>query len=367
MDTSTAEAAPSSAKAAPGKVLVRRLGIALVLIAILLAPAIIMLVATMVFTGHAEPAATWAAIPAVAGISAVAAGGRDLGLRTAIVLGLLGPLTVVAGSTPASGAALMALLCLMVGLMSRYGLHRAGLLVPVMVSWALVTPPPWGVHPVVDRTDEVYLLWMGAIFFVGGLFPVLVCPFLLRKAHLPAAKPHPRKEAIVYTTMITVLTTICVYYVLDHPKMYGGAFIVATILVLAPIGEASVLKPTIIRIVGTVSGSVLVLLVVSEAKSLTVVYLIGLLVGVAAIVAKFSQRSWLYYMLMVPTAACLNALALPQVSQLGEQRVEDNIVGGLLVLIASAVAIGYSRLESMRGNSTTEEQVIAGEPVAVGA
>ena len=349
------------------KVLLRRVGIAVILVLVLLVPAIIMLVATVVFTGHAEPAATWAAIPAVAGIAAVAVGGRDLGLRTAIVLGLLGPLTIVAGASPVSGAALMALMCLMVGLMSRFGLQRAGLLVPVMVSWTLITPPPWGAKPVVDRTDAVFLLWMAAIFFVGALFPVLVCPFLLRKAHLPAAKPHPRKEAIVYTVIITVLATASVYYVLDHPKMYGGAFLVATILVLAPIGEASVLRPTLIRVVATVAGSLLVMLVLAEAKSLAVIYLVGLVFGVAAVASKFSPRTWIYYALMVPTTACLNAFALPQVAQLGEQRVVDNVVGGALVLLAAAAAIGYSRWEESRGDSTTDEQVVAGAPVAAAA
>jgi len=345
------------------KILLRRLLIAVFLVLVLLIPAIIMLAATGLITGRVEPAATFAAIPALAGLAAVAVGGWDLGLRTAIVLACLGPLTIVAGASPVSGAALMALMCLMVGLMSRWGLHRAGLMVPVMVSWTLITPPVWGSATVVDRTDLTYLVWMAAIFFVGGIFPVLLCPFFLRRLHLPAAKPHPRREAIVYTIMIVVLTTASTYYVLDHPKMFGGAFLVATILVLAPIGEASVVGPTVIRVIATAAGSVLVLAIVTEARSLTAVYVLGLIFGVAAVVAKFSPRAWIYYVLMVPTTACLNAFALPQVAQLGEQRVVDNLVGGVLVLAASGLAIGYAHWEARRGNSTTQEQVIAGESV----
>lgn len=344
------------------KVLFRRILIAIVLVLILLIPAAIMLVLTAALTGRAEPAATFAAIPALAGIAAVVVGGRDLGLRTAIVLACLGPLTIVAGASPVSGAALMALMCLMVGLMSRWGLQRAGLMVPVMVAWTLITPPPWGGASVVDRTDTVYLLWMAVIFFVGGIFPVIVGPFLLRKAHLPAPKPHPRKEAIVYTVIIVLLTTVSTYYVLDHPKMYAGAFLVATILVLTPVGESSVLKPTMIRVAATAVGSLLVLLIVAQVQSLTVVYLVGLVFGVAAVAAKFSPRAWIYYVLMVPTTACLNAFALPQVAQLGEQRVVDNLVGGALVLAASAASIGYSRWDAARGRGDTQQQVPAGTP-----
>lgn len=316
-----------------------------------------MLAATVVITGHAEPAATWASIPAIAGLVAVAVGGVDLGTRTAIVLGLLGPLAIVAGSSPVSGAALMAIMCLMVGFMSRWGLHRAGMMVPIMVAWPIINPPAWGIDQVVDRSDTTFLLWMTVIFFVGAIFPVLVGPLLLRKAKLPAPKPNPRDEAIVYTVMITVLASGATYYVLDHPEMYAGAFLIASILVLAPIGEADTLKPTLIRIAGTVVGSVLVIAIVAEVKSLVIVYLLGLLLGVAAVVAKFSSRTWLYYVLMVPTTASLNALALPQVSQLGTQRVVDNVVGGVLVLIASALAIGYSRWEAGRGTHGTVKSV----------
>ena len=87
----------------------------------------------------------------------------------------------------------------------------------------------------------------------------------------------------------------------------------------------------------------------------------------AAVASKFSPRTWIYYALMVPTTACLNAFALPQVAQLGEQRVVDNVVGGALVLLAAAAAIGYSRWEESRGDSTTDEQVVAGAPVAAAA
>jgi hypothetical protein len=65
---------------------------------------------------------------------------------------------------------------------------------------------------------------------------------------------------------------------------------------------------------------------------------------------------------MVPTTACLNAFSLPEVGQLGEQRVVDNLVGGALVLAASAATMGYSRWEERRGNSTTELRVVAGQP-----
>ena len=354
-------AAPA-AKPAPKSVL-RRTLIGAILVGLMLVPVIIMVPLTVLGTGHIE-AGTAASAPlaTLATLVAVVVGGRDLGLRVAIVMTILAPLAVVAGISPVSGAALMAVMCLVVGFMSRYGLHRAGLLVPVLIAWPLICPPPWGADPAVTRTDTSFLLWLALSYLVGGIVPVLIAPLLLRKAKLPAPKPNPRKEAIVYTVIITVLTTIGTYYVLAHPSMYAGAFLIAAIMVLAPIGEAQPLRPTTIRVAGTVAGSVLVLLVMAAAHTLLMVYVLGLVFGVAAVAAKFRPRAWIYYVFMVPTTACLNAYAVPEVASLGEQRIVDNIVGGVLVVLASAAALGYAHLEAGRGNSTSERPAIAGQP-----
>ena len=73
------------------------------------------------------------------------------------------------------------------------------------------------------------------------------------------------------------------------------------------------------------------------------VYLIGLVFLVISVFARLSGLAWVYYAFMVPATACLNSTTLTQVGELGKQRVVDNVVGGILVIIATAVAIGYSQ------------------------
>lgn len=333
----------------------RRLVIALLIVALVVAPAIVMVVVTWLATGQLQGAATWASIPAIAGMAAVAAEGRRYAVITAFVMGFMAPLTIVAGLSPVAGAGLMALLCITVGRLSRFGLHRSGLLVPVMMAWPLIDPPVWAPQTVVDRLDTPYLLWMSVIFFVGGLVPALVGPLALRKRHFPPPQPHSRSEAVPYTIMITVLVTVSTFYVLDNPKLYGGAFLIAAILVLAPIGTAQTLRPTILRVLGTLLGSVVLVAIVSKAGSLWLIYLIGVVMIVIALMARLGPHDWVYYVFMMPASACLNATTLTQVGQLGEQRVVDNIVGGLMVLVASAIAIGYSHWASSRGHAQDED------------
>jgi len=71
---------------------------------------------------------------------------------------------------------------------------------------------------------------------------------------------------------------------------------------------------------------------------------------------------------MVPATACLNATTLTQVGELGKQRVVDNVVGGILVIIATVLAIGYSHLSARKGEASDVDDevanVTAGESVS---
>lgn len=333
----------------------KRLMIALVIVVLTVAPALVMVGVIWAVEGSVEAAATWASLPAIAGIAAVAVGGQGFAIRAAIVMAFLAPLTIVAGSSPVSGAAVMALLCLVVGRLARVGLHKSALLVPVMMAWPLIDPPTWSGQTTVDRLDTPYLLWMTVIFLVGGLLPALVGPIVLKKKSFPPPQPHSLSEALPYTVMITTLVTVATYYVLDTPEMYGGAFLIAAILVLAPIGRSQTLVPTILRIAGTLLGSIFVVLIVAKVESLALVYVIGLVLIVIALVARFGKHGWIYYVFMMPATACLNATTLEQVGQLGKQRAIDNLVGGIAVLIASALVIGYSSWASKHGHASDED------------
>jgi MFS family permease len=330
-------------------------GVALVLV---LLPAIVMLLITWAATGKPQGAATWASIPAIVGAAAALAGGRRYAVIVSIVMAFLAPLAIVAGLSPVSGAALMAILCMTVGRLSRVGLQKSGLLVPVMLAWALIDPPAWNGATSVDRLDNSYLLWMTLIFFVGGLIPALAVSWMLRKRKTPKLASHSQDEAVTYTVIITILTAVSTFYVLDNPKMIGGAFLIAVILVMAPIGTAQTLKPTVFRVLGTIIGSVFVVALVSKVDSLSLVYIFGLLFLLVSLFARLSGLAWVYYVLMVPATACLNATTLTQVGELGKQRVVDNVVGGILVIAATAIAIGYSHLASKNGEASDVDHEI---------
>jgi MFS family permease len=330
----------------------RHLKITMTVVVLVLLPAIVMVLVTWAATGHVQGAATWASIPAIVTIAAAFASGRPYAIRVALVMALLAPLSIVAGLSPVSGAALMAVLCLMVGRLAVFGLHKTGLLVPVMIAWPLIDPPVWAPNTSVDRLDSAYLLWMAFIFFVGAMLPALLVPLLTRKRTLKTPTPHSQHDAIVYTVMLTILVAASTYWVLDHPKDIGGAFLIAAIMVMAPLGTAETLKPTIIRVVSTIAGSVLVIVLLSGVSSLGLIYIFGLLFLIVAMMGRLGGKAWLYFFFMVPATAALNATSLSQVGELGKQRVFDNIAGGVLVLLAAALVIGYSNWATRHGHAS---------------
>ena len=392
-----------------GKKLLRRGIVAVLLIALMLVPGL----GLMALTG--QPAATYAALATIISVSAILGGGLRIGLITAIVVPLLAPLAVIAGLTPITGAALMVIMTLTVGRLATFGLHRATMLVPVMLAWPMLSPVPWLPHDAIDkvnallakhgtsladaltaalgsgspaapgggatgdatahmitelRMNQTYLTWLVAFFFIGAIVPVVI-GFLLRH-RLPAPKltEHPRSETVPYAIAITALTGVATFYFLSNPSLPGGAFMIAVILVLTQVGNDIAWRLTLERVIGTFVGVAIFMGVNAMVGSTTFVevfglpfpgkiYAIGIAFSVAAIMAKFSPRHWIYYILIVPTTAYLNAFTVGEAAGLGKARLIDNAVGSALVIVAALVTLGASHLHARRHPASSPEQVKA--------
>ena len=406
--TTTAPSSASKVEMSPAAVLLKRLVIAVALLVLILLPTFVLLAVT-----H-QPSATWASMGAIVGLVAVAFGGLEVGIITAAVLALLAPVAIVAGLTPITGAALMALMTLMVGRMARFGLNRALMLVPIFIAWPMLAPVPWlpdsvlalvkrridtkgvkldawstlfqGLSPShsghtqeiaslvlkYNRLDHTYLAWTAVFFFVGTIFTVIVGHFAVRKMHLPALVTRTRREVIPYTVTITVLASVGTYWFLNHPKQTAGAFFIATVLVLSQVGEVSEFRLTLERVAGTIAGALLMMLLVTQVHSVSLadvfgcplpvqMVLLGAVFGVLAIAAKFSRHQWIYFALIVPTTACLNGMTVKQASNVGTQRVVDNLVGAGLVLVVMALTVVSSHLAGRKAAAGTESGSAAGE------
>ena len=391
MTTSTETPDPTATPLPLAKLLARRTAIALALTVLLIVPTAVLFVLTE------QPSATYAMMGTIVGVVAVMTGGVRIGAITAVVVALLAPLSIVSGLSPVTGAALMALMTLTVGRLSVFGLHRSAMLVPIFLAWPMLAPVPWIPASALSRLDELlsrsggslsqalatsgskaggggtsssaaltdalmrqrfdshYLLWIIVFFFVGAIVPVLLAPLALRKVTLPDPTPNSRSDAVPYTITIIVLTAGATYYFLEHPELVSGSFFIATVLVLTQVGNDVAWGLTFQRVLGTLGGVALLVAVTSLLGTVTYtevlgipmplsLYALGLLFGVGALIAKFSPRYWIYFALITPTAALLNAYTTAQAGSVGRQRLVDNLVGAALVLVAALITTLASRL-----------------------
>ena len=73
--------------------------------------------------------------------------------------------------------------------------------------------------------------------------------------------------------------------------------------------------------------------------------------------------TWIYFVFITPTVVCLNASSNQHLGDLGKQRAADTLVGAALVLLASAITIGYSHWENNRGAGPTVDEPKIGQTV----
>jgi hypothetical protein len=164
--------------------------------------------------------------------------GHRVVVAVALILTALTPIAIVSGAVPVAGAALMALMCLAVGLSTTQGLHRGMVLIPMYLAFLIIAPPPWSGLTAVDRTSTSYLFWNMLFLGGGALWAALIFPPLLRKAKMSPHRPAPwaRTDTVVYTITITVLCTASTLRVLIWRPGSNGARLVLTVLAVTSSG-----------------------------------------------------------------------------------------------------------------------------------
>jgi len=289
-------------------------------------------------------AASWTTMGALAALIGLLLGGLRVGLLGAVLLAALTPLSIVLGGIPLAGAALMALMCLGVGVSARVGLHRGTLMIPVLMASLLVAPPTWSGDPV-SRTTASYLLWMTLFMGGGALWANLVFPRLLRNRAPSRAEPAARSETVTYALIITVLCTLTTLGVLLWRPGSQGAWLVVTLLVVTEVGHHDTVSRAGRRVAGTVAGAAVATVVASLTTSEAVLLTIGLILAVIAGVIRQGPHYGLYLAFMTPSIVVFSSASIADVPSTDRHRVVFTLVGAALVLIASALAVGWAHYQ----------------------
>ncbi len=295
----------------------------------------------------------------VGAIATVALGWR-LALVEVFILGMSIPVAVVAGAEPLAGAGLMALLCLFTGLSAAWGMNNAFRMVPLVLAYPMIHPPPLGALPT-DRMDAAYLLALTGLMVGGALWMTVIISVFARHRSIPELQPAARADAIEYTILITVLVTVNTFLVLLLKPSSEGAWLILTLIAVTQLGPMVTVRRTVLRIVGTVIGTGVAagigIVVTSPAAQQ--------LIAVVAITAAMYFRSsayWLYVSFLTPAVVLLSSSG--DVAETGEYRLAYTVIGATQVLLACALAVGYQRL---REGGRAPASTLQAEPLAAPA
>ena len=217
-------------------------------------------------------------------------------------------------------------------------------MLPVLMASLLVAPPTWSGDPV-SRTTTSYLLWMTLFLGGGALWAILVFPRLLRNRAPSRAEPAARSETVVYTLIITVLCTLSTLGVLLWRPGSQGAWLVVTLLVVTEVGHHDTVSRAGRRVAGTVAGAAVATVVASLTTSEAVLLTIGLILAVIAGVIRQGPHYGLYLAFMTPSIVVFSSASIADVPSTDRHRVVFTLVGAALVLIASALAVGWAHYQ----------------------
>ncbi|MGV1034253.1 MAG: FUSC family protein [Microbacteriaceae bacterium] len=334
--TDTASSTASSTSSSLGK----RILLAVLLLVSGLIPVLVLYAVT-----H-ELAMIWALPATFAGVSAVLFGDRKIAIINALTLALLAPVAISASANPVAGTALIAVLCLVVGQLSQYELQGATLFAPVLMSWLVLSPPPW--DGTVDLSNTAYLAWVGVAFGLGALLPALVLPLLLKRTAVTLVHRHSSRESLSYTVTIMVLAAGSTWVLMNLEHHAKGAWVITTIIMLAQVGDVGTFGRTLSRVLGTLLGVGVVMVVFTFSPPAWLIMTLGVLFAIAAITAMFGPRYWLVVAFLTPAVLCADASSSGDLVPLGELRLEGTVIGGLLVVVAALVSIGFSKLSERR-------------------
>ena len=291
-------------------------------------------------------ASSSAVLGGAAALTNLLIGGRTIAYLTVGLLTALTPVAIVSGAVPVAGAGLMAIMCFGVGLSAVQGLHRGMLLIPMFLAFMIIAPSPWSGLTAVDRTSTSYLLWNMLFWGGGALWAALVFPPLLRKRKMSRPEPWARVDTLVYTITITVLCTASTLGVLIWRPGSNGAWLVLTVLAVTQFGGDASVKQTLARIAGTVLGVVIAGIVASVSGSEAALLGIALVLLVIAVVILLGPHSYvLYTAFMTPAVVLFTSTSIADVATTEAQRLGFTLIGAALVLLASAIALGWAHYQ----------------------
>jgi MFS family permease len=239
------------------------------------------------------------------------------------------------------GALIIAALAGFGGYSARYGNESPILLVPVVISFIVISPPA-----LVDRdgtalTDARYALVVGLALLVGGLWVALIGYFLARDLERAKDDPVERRVALGYGIALALSTGIATFVAAEFFPGSPGAWVVLTILLVMKPRTTDMWRTARHRVGGTLVGALVAAVLVVGMNAIGIplanwTLVLGAIFLVLALSVLRVRPYWQFVTFLTPAIILLKSSG-DDTLQLDGLRVGMTLIGTLVTL---AFAVG---------------------------
>lgn len=253
-----------------------------------------------------------------------------------VLASILAGAAVLVHPYPIVGALLMAALGALTGFSARRGLHSPVMMVPLIIGFLLVSPPPLFSTTTAPTLDASYALGIGVAVLVGGLWATLV--FYLMRSRLPKPQLQQTEELVahIYGAGLAITLGVATFVILTWFSGGFGAWLLLTILVLMQPEKHATFSKTIARVSGTVIGIFLAGLFVTLIGAAALHYVVGLVLVFIALLEKAQGSYARFTMLLTPAIVLFDSVGRDGY-KVAESRLVFTVVGAALVIVVSVI------------------------------
>jgi hypothetical protein len=262
--------------------------------------------------------------------------GWSSGLILAVPFSVMTTLTAWAAPYAVAAAIVLAVAAFFRGYGAKVGLHNA-FLTSVIALGFLVAEPPKFVSSVPSP------IIAGLVTLVTVLWVTLVVFVAKRWVHPPKLASLDTTRVLWFSALLALMVGIATWCVVHFELGHGGGWIILTILVVfQPYLQSSFTK-AVARVLGTLVGFVIAIVVGAVVANGPLLYLFGTIFLIAAMVFMLDGKPyWLFAAFLTP-AIVLYESAGSTVTKVAVERLEATVAGIALALLVVLILYPLAR------------------------
>lgn len=263
--------------------------------------------------------------------------GWHTGLVMAVPFSVMTALTVWSAPYALAAAIVLAAAAFLRGYAAKAGMQNAFLTTVIALGFILADPPKF-------ISSVPSPLVAGGIMLATTLWVTLIVFVAQRWVHPPKLAPLPTSRVLWFSSILALMVGITAWFVVDRSLGHGGGWIILTIVVVYQPNLGDGFKKAGSRALGTIIGFVLAIAVGAVVESGLLLYLLGTICMIAAMVVMLTGKPyWIFAALLTP-AIVLFESAGSTVTKVAIQRLDATLIGVAIVLVVMLVLVALHRL-----------------------